>query len=589
MYRGWARFAGNEIFNNHRLSDYAAHGFVPTGVEVKTCDECRELGEVNGEGGYNSPLVDQAPWFDPNDQASWEFAGILPLAITGLSDSTRTAAVTERISNGGTVSRGRYATRTIGVSALLLGATNSGVHAGMEWLTSVLAGSACDDGSCAGGELCFLTDCPLICDTSTDPATPLLPPEVIPPSDLGWVTDNGTFSYTDGSFDPSGSSPAAIGRLAAPIQSAYDEVKVTWTVTALGGPFTVASGFTDADGATIERGDPMPVLASTSIVETYRVTPDKWRPALWISNPGARVTLTIQHRAYLSVDDCVDPYLRTFRDVRCIDGPHVTDEFDVCDVTLQKVSWTWVAGLPGIYRPRSQLTGRLRSNGTNLTTVDKLAGVQVGYVGHVSYSSTDCVAQGNPPASATRPCYNSCCADLTPPPRLPVIADPCIPVITQYDRTWVTIPDRYVPVNTEGTMVITFTALDGRPKIGTRLRLYPDPLQRGYDLIEECGYCSEFNLTFQPGISVVTMDGSVEEVRTQCTSGGISFQPVVRGDEFSIGFDFPVLACGTAYVLVIDQPLTYDRDCDAPFPNGYAQGASQGVQNVAVAVVPRQL
>jgi hypothetical protein len=162
MYPGWITFAGNEIINAERTETYAYSNGLSWFVG---CAECPDLHTGLGDDEYQTPAVDEAPWFDPDDAATWEFFGLYPLDITGIEDSTVTAQAVEAMGDGGIVTIPRAGTRTMVFTGMLIGTSQRGNDAGMNWLRGALQGSPCgvQGPGCTGDDLCFLTACPEIC------------------------------------------------------------------------------------------------------------------------------------------------------------------------------------------------------------------------------------------------------------------------------------------------------------------------------------------------------------------------------------------------------------------------------------------
>lgn len=161
MYGGWMQLAGNEIINVARTKAYAQTAglswFIP-------CDDCDGLNEALGDKPYKSPLLDEPPWWDPDDPDTWRFYGFYPLDISGADNSVRAANVTEAVTDGGVVGPLRHATRSIVINGLLIGLDECAVAAGMSWLRWACMGSNCvDRPECVGDDLCFLSCCPPIC------------------------------------------------------------------------------------------------------------------------------------------------------------------------------------------------------------------------------------------------------------------------------------------------------------------------------------------------------------------------------------------------------------------------------------------
>lgn len=165
MYEGYLALGGNEIANAERVASYVRNN-APS-IPLKACVEADGLGVVLGDGVYESPLVDDAPWVDELDPATQNFYGFYPLALDGAEDDTREADVVESIVDGGTVGSMRRGTRPMRMRGLLVGADDLAVDAGMSWLKSALSPAPCADhgGTCGGATACMFaarpefTDC----------------------------------------------------------------------------------------------------------------------------------------------------------------------------------------------------------------------------------------------------------------------------------------------------------------------------------------------------------------------------------------------------------------------------------------------
>lgn len=160
MFKGYLSLGGTEIANASRTEAYVknAGGLIP----LRNCIDCEDLGTVLGDGVYDSPLVDDAPWLDPTNNSTNDFYGLYPLEIEGIEDSTREAAVTESIVDGGSVGSVRKATRSVRVRGLLMAANEYAMSSGMTWLRNALDPSPCTThgGSCGGAQLCYYAACP---------------------------------------------------------------------------------------------------------------------------------------------------------------------------------------------------------------------------------------------------------------------------------------------------------------------------------------------------------------------------------------------------------------------------------------------
>lgn len=156
-WMGYFEFGGTEIINVSRTEEYIStfgmRWFRPV---FKNTALPTLLNQT-----YINPLVDQAPWVDPDDPNSYRFCGFYPLSIVGIEDSTDSAPITESTLNGGVVGRNRSATRTMVFNGLLIGASERGTEYGLRWLKSVLKGAQCGDTfGCSGADLCYLNSEP---------------------------------------------------------------------------------------------------------------------------------------------------------------------------------------------------------------------------------------------------------------------------------------------------------------------------------------------------------------------------------------------------------------------------------------------
>ena len=205
MYEGYVVLGGNEVVNHARLQAYVDSGYAPAGLNVNVCDECDDLPALLGDKPYQSPLIDQAPWFESGNPDTWDFAGVQMLEMTGASGSTRTATVGDLVGDGAAVRGLRYGGRTIACTALMIGKTGCAVEAGMSWLSQVLGGSNCTGpkpntaNACVGDELCLLSCCPA---EGTEGAPIPNVRDTTDISTLRWSPTGGFYDAPNGEFEP---------------------------------------------------------------------------------------------------------------------------------------------------------------------------------------------------------------------------------------------------------------------------------------------------------------------------------------------------------------------------------------------------
>lgn len=158
-WHGYFEYAGNEFINVSRTEAYAHNAKLGWFKALYENDALPTLlGDV-----YKTPLLDDAPWSDPDIPESYDFYGLYPLGIDGLESSTRSSSVTESTLDGGVPGRLRHATKAVVFNGVLVAGTEAGAEYGMRWLRQVLMSGPCGPGtesSCFGSELCYLSSVP---------------------------------------------------------------------------------------------------------------------------------------------------------------------------------------------------------------------------------------------------------------------------------------------------------------------------------------------------------------------------------------------------------------------------------------------
>lgn len=155
-----AWLGGTEIVNDSRTTAYMQNGIKPSTLNVAGDCGCSNVLALAGcDTGYNTPAIDNAPWYDPNIPESAEFAGFLSTGFEGMS-STYTRAITESIADGATLGRSRFGSRMMTWKGFLFGSSCCGVAYGLRWLGKTLQGSKNCGNNCFGDDLELLVCCP---------------------------------------------------------------------------------------------------------------------------------------------------------------------------------------------------------------------------------------------------------------------------------------------------------------------------------------------------------------------------------------------------------------------------------------------
>lgn len=162
MWDGYFSLGGNEVGNSARAIGYQRTADCPIGwIRDKDCGGIQSM--VDDQGAYIYSRINEAPWYDTDDpDLSSRFLGLYVIEMQGVSDSTRSAVVTEKITDGAQVSGYRHTSRQVRVRALLTGDGMDALEYGMTWLRNVLEPNACGvhGGDCGASDFQFFVDCP---------------------------------------------------------------------------------------------------------------------------------------------------------------------------------------------------------------------------------------------------------------------------------------------------------------------------------------------------------------------------------------------------------------------------------------------
>lgn len=154
-WNGYFRYQDTEFVNVTRTLAYAqALGM----YSVRDVNYSAAMPALLGDEPYSLPSLDPAPWYDSDEAESGNFAGVLPLSVDGIEDSTRETTVFEYTSDGGNPGTIRNTTKTVTFSVALVGTTEASVEYGFRWLKRALLRRDCTPGtgnSCHGERLYY--------------------------------------------------------------------------------------------------------------------------------------------------------------------------------------------------------------------------------------------------------------------------------------------------------------------------------------------------------------------------------------------------------------------------------------------------
>jgi hypothetical protein len=145
---GFLSFNGTELCNIARSVQLAE----TLGIDTLwiTPDQTQWLEDTLDSSHYAD--ITYAPWYDAGYPPSMQFAGVIPLSMQGLDDSSLTSVVTEYITDGGHSGKSRNATQAIVASVAIVASSEAGAEFGLRWMNRQLKGSGASL-SCSGGVL----------------------------------------------------------------------------------------------------------------------------------------------------------------------------------------------------------------------------------------------------------------------------------------------------------------------------------------------------------------------------------------------------------------------------------------------------
>lgn len=148
-YDGWVEFGDRELFNISRTAQLAES----LGIDTVWTEPESVQWIQDALAGEDYGFVSAAPWYDDGHPPSAEFAGLLPLSLTGLDDSTMESTPVEYVTDGGNPGRTRNTTLPLVANVAIVASTNRGADFGKRWLDRVLRGSLAKTDTCSGLDL----------------------------------------------------------------------------------------------------------------------------------------------------------------------------------------------------------------------------------------------------------------------------------------------------------------------------------------------------------------------------------------------------------------------------------------------------
>lgn len=145
---------GTPIVDKARLSAYLSIGLGQPDMQCRDCAPCPDL--ATGLGYPNGYGIQDAPWYDPNEPESAEFAGLYITSVTGLEPGLYNRPIVENAGIGAVLGQSKQAAPQIVVSGILFARTCVAMEFGYRWLRKALQGSCSPTTVCGGDDLVFL-------------------------------------------------------------------------------------------------------------------------------------------------------------------------------------------------------------------------------------------------------------------------------------------------------------------------------------------------------------------------------------------------------------------------------------------------
>lgn len=247
-------------------------------------------------------------------------------------------------------------------------------------------------------------------------------------------------------------------------------------------------------------------------------------------------------------EDCADDYFRKYANVIINTGPTVSAKQQLLDGgSVWTVSWTAVAGNPFQYGANIGVTDYqwFSADDPFYGPNNKKGGTNDG-----GYLANEVACRTVP----YQPINDPSCPILVVPPGPPAVALNCFSVPAKWTRYRFTIPSSAVPLWSDVVPVMTLTT--PRAALDTvRFRFYVDRQDGTNPSANNCDYCSEFIVTYMPQNTALDIDAVNQQVVFRNSGQAVRAEHLLTNSKGG-PFSFPVLSCGTQYLVLVDSLAT---------------------------------
>lgn len=251
---------------------------------------------------------------------------------------------------------------------------------------------------------------------------------------------------------------------------------------------------------------------------------------------------------FVSYEQCAEPYWRTLREVALIEGPtptrYVGGACACCNTCpAREVQFTLMAGRPHALREPVTV-----ASAETWAADDPVSDCPT----WVNDCEDDVAECGDAAASCLDAALAAIGCAPTSPPQLPVPNNPCVCEPLERKRHCIDIPSSVLtPIWSDVVSDVEIYA-GSLALRSVRIRFYPNPLGRDIDDLDACSFCSEVNISVVPAYSTIRTDGTRRRTTITCPGSDEAPAGAAVTGESGGPFNWPVLDCGTPYVMCVE-------------------------------------
>lgn len=163
-----------------------------------------------------------------------------------------------------------------------------------------------------------------------------------------------------------------------------------------------------------------------------------------------------------------------------------------------------------------------------------------------------CCDSTRPGCTCTGPCQGDPLCSSPPAPPVPLPAEPdCICIPLQVVRQCVDITPDLVPTWEEASLILTITS-GAQAMRNTRVNVWPNPLNRDPEQLNDCNACGSYYITYIPAHSTLTVDGRTCTAQVVCPGNAVRDASTEVYGSAGGPLSCVTLSCGIRYTICVD-------------------------------------